>query len=59
MMLDDKTHFGDAARCFQPGVAFRIWRDKEAVDVVICFKCTNLEINLKGSPADVLVRPGR
>lgn len=50
VMLDEKTHLGDAARCFQPGVAFRIWRGKDAVDVIICFKCTNLGINLKDDP---------
>jgi hypothetical protein len=45
VLFRDATYEGRAAKCFEPGVAFRIWTDKkEWVDVVICFSCTNLEV---------------
>jgi hypothetical protein len=40
----DDTLFGTQARCFVPGVAFRLWQDKEGVEVLICFTCENLRI---------------
>lgn len=48
VLLGEKAYAGDSAKCFQPGVAFRVWKDKEAVDVVICFRCTNFEVRLMG-----------
>jgi hypothetical protein len=33
--------WGGSAACFWPGIAFRVWKDEEAVDVLICFKCEN------------------
>ena len=44
VLFAETTYYGDSAKCFEPGVAFRVWCDKEWVDVVICFKCTNLAI---------------
>jgi hypothetical protein len=44
VLLEEKTYFGQQARCFNPGVAFRLWKDKESVDVVICFACTDLRL---------------
>jgi hypothetical protein len=30
-------------RCvFQPGVAYRFWKDQEAVSVLVCFKCSEV-----------------
>src|SRR5262245_23935338 len=28
VLLDDKTWFGESARCFLPGVVFRVWKDR-------------------------------
>ncbi len=44
VLYSEATYFGATAKCFEPGVAFRIWCDKEWVDVVVCFTCTNLAI---------------
>ncbi len=48
VLHDEKTYNGQSARCFDPGLAFRIWSDKEAVEVIICFRCTNLKVKLMG-----------
>src|SRR5262249_14897406 len=42
--LKDEKSYGLAARCFFPGVGFRAWKDKESVDVVICYLCSNFYI---------------
>ena len=35
----------DSPSCiFAPGVAFRIWRANEAVDILICFHCDEFKI---------------
>jgi hypothetical protein len=47
-LYDEKTYTGQSARCYQPGVAFRIWHGKDAVEIIICFKCTNFEIAVMG-----------
>jgi hypothetical protein len=39
--LKDEKSYGPPARCFFPGVGFRVWKDKESVDVVICYMCSN------------------
>jgi hypothetical protein len=45
VLLKDETYFGTQSRCFLPGVAFRLWdEDKQSVDVVICFGCSNLRV---------------
>jgi hypothetical protein len=48
VLFEEKTYKGQSARCFEPGVAFRIWHEKQAVDVVICFRCTNFAIGVMG-----------
>jgi hypothetical protein len=53
-LLDDATYFGDQAKCYEPGVAFRIWKDKESVEVVICFHCANLKLTAKGAKGDAI-----
>jgi hypothetical protein len=30
------------AKCFWPGVSYRVWKDDEYADVLICFSCHNL-----------------
>jgi hypothetical protein len=39
--LKEEKSYGPPARCFFPGVGFRAWKDKESVDVVICYMCSN------------------
>ena len=42
-IVEDKgAHSKAFAKCFWPGVAFRVWKDNEPIDVVICFVCHNL-----------------
>lgn len=47
ILFDDKTYdFDKAKRCeFSPGVGFRFWKDKDWVDLVICFSCDELEVS--------------
>jgi hypothetical protein len=42
VLYAETTWFGLNAGCFEPGVVFRLWCDKEWVDVILCFRCTNL-----------------
>jgi hypothetical protein len=53
-LLDDATYFGDQAKCFEPGVAFRLWKEKESVEVVICFHCANLKLTTNGAKGDAI-----
>src|SRR5262245_51307271 len=41
ILSDRKTHTSNWAMCYWPGVAFRVWKGDECVDVLICFKCDN------------------
>jgi hypothetical protein len=41
VLSDEKTYTDRFAACFWPGVAFRVWKDEECVEVLICFKCQN------------------
>jgi hypothetical protein len=49
-ILDPKSfdNNGGKACGFQPGVAFRFWKGDKAVDVLICFRCSELLVR----PAD-------
>ena len=44
LVQDEKSLFSAQARCFNPGVAFRLWKEKESVDVVVCYQCSNLRL---------------
>ena len=35
--------------CFDPGVGLRFWKDKESVDVAICFHCGKMRMKVTGS----------
>jgi hypothetical protein len=35
---------------FDPGVAFRFWKGSEAVDVLVCFHCSDLGFQVVGAP---------
>jgi hypothetical protein len=52
VLLDDGTYFGVQAKCFEPGVAFRLWKDKESIEVVVCFHCANLRLTAKGAKGE-------
>lgn len=49
ILSDNKTYTNIFANCFWPGVAFRVWRGEESVDVLIRFRCDNFYI---GPPTD-------
>jgi hypothetical protein len=49
LLTDSRTYTDQYAACFVPGVAFRIWKGEECVDLVICFKCHNFYL---GPPSD-------
>jgi hypothetical protein len=42
LLLDETNYNNNYAKCYWPGVAFRVWKDEEFADVLICFKCDNL-----------------
>lgn len=42
ILLDNRTYTDKRAACYWPGVAFRMWKDDQSVDVLICFICHNL-----------------
>jgi len=45
-----------AQACFRPGVAFRLWNGKRAIDVLTCFQCNNIEVfapTLKDGSGDI------
>jgi hypothetical protein len=41
ILSNEQTYTNEFAQCFWPGVAFRVWKDQQGVDVLICFKCGN------------------
>jgi hypothetical protein len=51
-LFEEKTYEGEGAKCFDPGVAFRVWSGKEAVEVIICFRCTNFQVQVMGEKKD-------
>lgn len=50
ILCDDKTYTRNFASCFWPGVAFRVRKGEEVVEVLICFTCGNLYV---GPPTKV------
>jgi hypothetical protein len=46
------TYSNAYAKCFWPGVAFRIWKGEEYVEILICFLCENL---YAGPPRDFVM----
>lgn len=49
ILTDSKTYSDTFAHCFWPGVAFRVWKGEDSVDVIICFTCGNFYL---GPPTD-------
>ena len=58
LVQDEKSLFSAQARCFSPGVAFRLWKEKESVDVVVCYKCWGLRLTARDADGKVLQRTG-
>jgi hypothetical protein len=55
VLFTDATYEGRSAKCFDPGVVFRVWTDKkEWVDVVICFHCENFVLTVYDANSKVL-----
>jgi hypothetical protein len=42
ILADGRTYSDEWVMCFWPAVAFRVWKGKEVVEVLICFECDNL-----------------
>jgi hypothetical protein len=49
ILSDDRTYSSAWAGCFNPGVAFYVWKGDERIDILICFVCENLYC---GPPAE-------
>jgi hypothetical protein len=58
VLSDDKTWFGESARCFLPGVVFRVWHDKESADVVVCFQCENHQVHVRDANGEEVHKTG-
>jgi hypothetical protein len=58
LVQDERSLFSEQARCFTPGVAFRLWKDKESVDVVVCYQCWGLRLTARDADGKVLHRTG-
>lgn len=57
VLLDEKTYNAEGKFCEpNPGIAFRLWQDKQHVDVTLCFECNVLRVNSVAGDFD-LVRP--
>jgi hypothetical protein len=41
ILADEKTYSRGGEACFWPGVAFRVWKGEECVEVLVCFLCDN------------------
>jgi hypothetical protein len=55
---EEQSLFSVQARCFLPGVGFRLWRGKESVDVIVCYLCTGLRLVAPDAEGKVLGRAG-
>ena len=49
LMQDPRTYVGpnDSTCFFNPGVAYRVWRGRECVEVIACFHCRQMLITTK------------
>ena len=50
VLLGDGVTRGDEPREFLPGVAFRVWKGKEAVEVLVSFATDRLGAHVVGEP---------
>ncbi len=51
ILFNDRTYLFNLAKgcIFDPGVAYRLWKDKDYVDVLLCFSCDELEVFVKNA----------
>jgi hypothetical protein len=51
LLLSRRSYSDHYTLCgFDPGVAFRFWKGSDAVDVLVCFTCTDLGFQAVGAP---------
>jgi len=58
LLQEEKSLFSAQARCFSPGVAFRLWKENESVDVVVCYMCSGLRLTARDADGKVLHQTG-
>jgi hypothetical protein len=58
ILFDERTYLFDSAKgcIFQPGVAFRVWHGKDAVEVLLCFSCQELEVLTRDESGEIVHR---
>src|SRR5262249_50693304 len=51
ILLEAATYQEASAKCFEPGVAFRLRADQRSAEVLICFMCNDINVrpNRKGN----------
>ena len=56
MLKKDTYYYGNIipACMFQPGVAYRFWKDTESVDVLVCFNCEDVMVRTPGSKPNAI-----
>ena len=58
LVQEENSLFSTQARCFNPGVAFRLWKDKESVEVVVCYQCWGLRLAARDAEGKEIHRTG-
>jgi hypothetical protein len=60
VLLSPTTYsFLNRKRCmFDPGVAYRFWKDQEVVEVTVCFHCDDLMVLVKDGSGKMLHHSG-
>ena len=58
VLYEEKSWTGQAKRCFDPGVVFRIHGEKGSLDVIVCFACTNFRLNVNDNKGAPVVKTG-
>lgn len=57
VLFDDRTYESEEDKCaLMPGVAFRAWRGRESVDVLVCFHCGDLAFLVNDATGKTLKR---
>jgi hypothetical protein len=58
LVQEENSLFSAQARCFNPGVAFRLWKEKESVEVVVCYQCWGLRLAARDAEGKEIHRTG-
>jgi len=68
LLLNRKTYYNEGGdgngsmgkKCaFSPGIAYRVWKDKASVDVLICLSCDELQLQLRDDQGKAMGKPRR